>query len=218
MTADGTPRFLKDPFSGISHGVGLVLALVGSGWLLGNARDFVSLATLGIYTACLVVLYAASTIYHLVLAGERLTRALRLFDHVAIFLFVAGTSTPVLVRGLSGNTRVAMLAVMWGVAAVGIAAKLLWRTAPRALYTMMYVGMGWSVVGAGRALMNGLTPASFALVVAGGVVYTLGAVVYALKWPNPRPERFGFHEIWHLFVLGGSGLHFAAIALLARSG
>jgi hemolysin III len=207
-------RILKDPVSGLSHAAGLLFALMGSAWLVLRARDGATLTTIAVYAASLVVLYAASSLYHLIVAGDRVSRALRLFDHVAIFLFVAGTSTPLLFRALDGRTRVTMLAAMWTLAAAGIAAKVLWRSAPRAVYTAMYVAMGWSVVAVGRALFSGLPLASFACVVGGGVVYTMGAAVYALKWPNPRPPSFGFHEVWHFFVLGGSALHFAAIAQL----
>jgi len=204
---------LKDPVSGLSHAIGLLFAVAGSAWLLFRARDAVTLTTLAIYAASLIVLYAASSLYHLIMAGERTSRALRLFDHIAIFLFVAGTSTPLLARALDGTTRVLMLSVMWSLAALGITLKLLWRSAPRAIYTAMYVGMGWSVVAVGRAMLSGLPLASLVCVVGGGGVYTIGAAVYALKWPNPRPPTFGFHEVWHFFVLGGSALHFAAIAL-----
>lgn len=207
-------RVLKDPVSGLSHAAGLLLALFGSVWLLLRASNAATLTTFGVYAASLIMLYAASSLYHLIVAEDRVTRALRLFDHVAIFLFVAGTSTPLLFRALAGGTRVAMLSAMWGLAAVGIASKLLWRSAPRAIYTAMYVAMGWSVVAVGRALFGGLSGACFACVVGGGLVYTMGAVVYALKWPNPKPPTFGFHEVWHFFVLGGSALHFAAIAQL----
>jgi hemolysin III len=205
--------YLKDPVSGLSHAAGLLLALVGAGFLLGRAHDAASVTVSAIYGACLIVLYTASSIYHLMPAGERLTRGLRLFDHIAIFLFVAGTSTPVLHHALTGRARIAMLGVMWGLAFAGVIMKLTWRSAPRAIYTLMYVGMGWSVLGAFHALRS-LPMISLACVIGGGIVYTLGAVIYALKWPNPRPPTLGFHEIWHFFVLGGSVLHFIAIAQL----
>lgn len=205
--------YLKDPVSGFSHAAGFLLALVGAGFLVGRAHGAPSITVAAVYGACLVVLYAASSIYHLIPAGERLTRALRMFDHIAIFLFVAGTSTPVLHHALTGRARVVMLCVMWGLAFAGVVMKLTWRSAPRAIYTAMYVGMGWSVLGAFDAL-RALPMISLFCVIAGGVVYTLGALVYALKWPNPKPPTFGFHEVWHFFVLGGSVLHFIAIARL----
>jgi hemolysin III len=208
-------RVLRDPVSGLSHGLGLVFALVGTGWLLAQARGAAMVTTYMIYAACLVALYTASTVYHLVPGSERIVKRLQLLDHAAIFLFVAGTSTPVLFHALAGGKRVLMLALLWGLAVAGVTITLLWRSAPRVITTAMYVGMGWSVVLVGPTLMASLSPACSALVIAGGVVYTIGAIVYATKWPNPRPPVFGFHEVWHMFVLGGSALHFAAIALLA---
>ena len=207
---------LKDPVSGLSHAVGALLAVIGSSWLLLGGHDRATLATLFVYAACLVSLYAASSLYHLIPAGERVTRALRMLDHIAIFLFIAGTATPVLYSGLDGRVRSVMLLLIWALAGAGILVKLLWRSAPRAIYTAMYVGMGWSVVLVGRPLLDTLSRGALACVVAGGVVYTLGAVVYALKRPNLRPPHLGFHELWHFCVLGGSALHFAAIALLVH--
>jgi hemolysin III len=208
-------RALRDPFSGLSHAFGLVLGACGSIWLFAQAQSLGARIAIAVYAACLVALYAASTLYHLVDAGEHVTRRLRLFDHSAIFLFVAGTSTPVLFHGLRGGQRVIMLSLLWGLAVIGVGLKVFAPSAPRALSTAMYVGMGWSVVVVAPALVAALSPACLACVAVGGVVYTAGAVVYATKWPDPRPPVFGFHEVWHLFVLAGSALHFAAIALLA---
>ncbi|MGZ5970706.1 MAG: PAQR family membrane homeostasis protein TrhA, partial [Polyangiales bacterium] len=150
-------RVLRDPVSGLSHGLGLVFALVGSGWLLAQARGGAMLATYAIYAACLVALYAASTVYHLVPGSERVIKRLQLLDHAAIFLFVAGTSTPVLFHALAGGKRVVMLALLWGLAVAGVTIKLLWRSAPRVLSTAMYVAMGWSVVLVAPALMASLS-------------------------------------------------------------
>lgn len=208
---------VKDPVSGLTHLAGCAIALLGVGWLLGRApHDWGTILTSATYGACLVTLYAASAVYHLVIADERITRKLRLLDHIAVFLLVAGTCTPVFYRAFSGRTRVVMLATVWVVAFAGVAFKLLWANAPRWLYTLLYVAMGWSfVLQWGKVL---LPRSALTLVLVGGVVYTLGALVYALKRPDPFPKVFGFHEIWHLFVLFGSVLHFAAIALLTSTG
>jgi len=204
---------VKDPVSGLSHLAGCVVALGGVAWLLVRGpHDVGTVLTSATYGICLVVLYAASAIYHLVIANEKVTRRLRLFDHVAIFLMVAGTCTPVFFRAFTGTTRVVMMLVVWSVALAGIAFKLLWREAPRWLYTTLYVAMGWGIVLQWSKLL--LPSGALALVLAGGVTYTVGALVYAIKRPNPFPNVFGFHEIWHLFVLGGSVLHFVAIAQL----
>jgi hemolysin III len=204
---------LKDPFSGLSHLAGFVVALAGLGWLAIRGGGDASRGIM-IYGASLLALYAASSAYHLVVAGERTTRMLRALDHLAIFFLIAGTCTPLFCRAFDGGARTAMLAGIWGAAAAGIAMRLLWRRAPRALYTALYVAMGWMVVLRWQVVQHALPTTALVLVVAGGLVYTLGAVVYALRRPDPFPSLFGFHEIWHLFVLGGSALHFAAVASL----
>ena len=166
------------------------------------------------YAACSTALYAASAAYHLVDFGDAVTARLRRLDHAAIFLMIAGTATPVLAHALSGTSRTLMLAAVWGVAIAGMLFRTLWLGAPRWLYTAAYVGAGWVVLLRWKAVVSGIPPFALAFVIAGGVVYTLGALVYALKWPDPLPERFGFHEIWHLFVLAASTLHFVAVARL----
>jgi hemolysin III len=203
-------RLVKDPVSGFSHLAGLFVALVGVGFLVGRALDVPRV----VYGVCLVALYAASSAYHLFVASDRVTARLRRLDHIAIFLMVAGTCTPVFHHALSGRARVVMLVGIWTAAAIGVAFKLLWMSAPRWLYTALYLAMGWAVVLQWSAVVHGLPRAVFAFVIAGGVAYTLGAIVYASKRPDPFPRVFGFHEIWHLFVLAGSTLHFLAIALL----
>ncbi len=208
------PRF-KDPVSGFSHLVGLGLAIAGVSWLV--ARHFAGGrpdTALCIYGGSLIALYAASSAYHLVVAGERTTRALRALDHLAIFLLVAGTCTPVFCTAFDGAARIVMLSVVWGAAFLGVALRLTWRSAPRVVYTTLYVAMGWMLVVRWPDVLRALPTTALILIVAGGAAYTLGAVVYAIRRPNPFPRFFGFHEIWHLFVLGGSALHFAAVASL----
>jgi len=192
--------YLKDPVSGLVHVAGFVFAVIGAGVLLGRARGATSIAVVAIYGACLVLLYAASAVYHLMPAGERLTRALRSLDHVAILLLVAGTSTPLLVHATVGAWRTASLTLIWSLALIGAIVKLAWATAPRAVYTAMYLAIGWSLF----AVLRSLPLATLALVLAGGVVYSVGAVIYARS----------AHRIWHTFVVAGSVLHFAAIVRL----
>jgi hemolysin III len=207
----------RDPVSGYMHLGGLLLSAAGAAWLLPRAGHGVpGLATLGVYAACLLCLYAASSAYHLVAADETVVARLRKLDHVAIFLMIAGTCTPIFFRAFDGATRAGMLAVVWSAAALGILLRVRWMGAPRALYTSIYVGMGWLVVVQGPRAFALLPTPVVALTVAGGVAYTVGAIVYGLKRPDPLPGRFGFHEIWHLFVLAGSALHYAAIFVLSR--
>jgi hemolysin III len=209
-----THRF-KDPVSGFTHLAGLAFAIPGVAWLLARRLDDgPPTPSLYIYGASLIALYAASSAYHLAVAGARTTRALRALDHLAIFFLVAGTCTPVFCEAFSGTVRTAMLTAVWGAAIAGIAVRLAWRGAPRLVHTSLYVAMGWLLVLRWRDVLRALPETALILVIAGGATYTLGAVVYAIQRPNPWPRRFGFHEIWHVFVLGGSAFHFAAVASL----
>ena len=205
----------RDPVSGYSHLVGLVLAAIGGLALVACARAPAAVATSATYGACLVALYAASSAYHLVPGDAALIHRLRRLDHSAIFLMIAGSCTPVFWCAFEGPARAWMLCGIWAIAIVGIAFRLLWMSAPRFLYTSMYVAMGWLFVVRGTSGFHALPTPVLTFIVAGGLTYTLGAVVYALKRPNPFPRVLGFHEIWHLFVLGGSALHYVAILLLA---
>ncbi len=191
-------EYLKDPVGGFLHVAGFVLALVGGGVLLGRARG--PLVVLTIYVVALIAVYAASAIYHLMPAGERLTRALRLVDHVAISFFVAASSTPLLFRALEGTSRLVALLVIWGLALVAAIVKLAWANPPRIVYTAMYLTMGWSMLFALHTLPTTL----LALVLGGGIAYTFGAVIYART----------SYRFWHSFVLVGSALHYVAIAQL----
>jgi hemolysin III len=214
--SEGASRWrAREPVSGYSHLTGLGLAFAGAVVLLVRAEyRGASVGVVLVYAACLLALYAASSAYHLLRGGNRLTRTLRKLDHAAIFLMIAGTCTPVFWYAFGGGTRTLMLGVIWILAVLGIVLRLLWLSAPRLLYTAMYVAMGWTFVIAGPRGFHALPGSVVVLVLAGGVTYTAGAVVYATRRPDPFPAVFGFHEIWHLFVLGGSALHYAAIAAL----
>ena len=207
---------LKDPVSGLTHLAGCLLGAFGAVFLVvrGDAHGAM-LAAQVIYGLCLTALYAASATYHLVDAPEGWTRRLRLLDHAAIFFLVAGTCTPIFLRAFAGRERIIMLCAIWSVAFLGVAFKLLWRGAPRLLYTAVYLAMGWGVVMRWPTVAAALPRATLLLVVAGGATYSLGALVYSFKRPDPFPRVFGFHEIWHLFVLAGSTFHYAAVASLA---
>ena len=162
---------LKDPVSGLSHFAGLIVAIVAVSFLLGYvyARgDRAQLLTTAAYGLSLVALYTSSSVYHLVFASPRVTRWLRLLDHSAIYLLIAGTSTPVFHRAFHGAMHGAMLAIVWGLAALGIGLKLAWRGAPRLLYTSIYVAMGWLAVVRWSDIARELPGTVLGLVVAGG--------------------------------------------------
>jgi hemolysin III len=207
----------RDPFSGYSHLTGLALGFVGAVLLLVLRRDHgtASMLTALVYGVCLVNLYASSSVYHLLPSEGAMRARLRKLDHAAIFLMIAGTCTPIFWRAFDGGARAVMLSGIWVLAAAGIVFRFVWLSAPRLLYTLVYLAMGWMFVVQGPRGFHALPGLALSLVLVGGLTYTLGAVVYALKRPNPFPPVFGFHEIWHLFVLAGSAFHYAAIATLA---
>ena len=203
---------LREPVSGLTHLGGAVAALVGQIVLLVLGGPGVEkVVSVLVYGLSLVGLFSASAVYHLVNAGPKVTAALRKLDHSAIYLLIAGTYTPFCMLAFEGFFRWGMLAIVWTFAAVGIAVKLFYMGAPRWLSAVIYVLMGWLCLMAAGEMTSALTPFSLGWMIAGGVIYTLGAVVYATKIFNFVPGKFGFHEVWHLFVLLGAGAHFLAV-------
>ncbi len=202
-------RIFKDPVSSSTHFAGFLAALVGAFYLLLHAgTDPAKVASLGIYGASLVLLFLASSCYHFFDIGARGNQWLRRLDHSAVFLLIAGTYVPVLVHTLEGSWRVAMLLSVLGLTAAGLIFKLVWLEAPRWLSTVSYVALGWFVLIPAADIFPNLPAGSAAWLVGGGVAFMLGALIYGTKRPDPWPERFGFHEIWHVFVLAGAGAHF----------
>ena len=205
---------LREPVSGLTHLVGVVLALVGLGVLLvrasgaGRVDQFVAF---GVFGCSLVALYAASTLYHLLPVSPATVARLRKLDHVAIFVLIAGTYTPICVLALEGGWSVGVLGLVWTLALCGGLLKVFWMDAPRWLSVGLYLAMGWLAVIAASAIFQAVPPGGIAWILGGGLIYSVGAVIYGLKWPDIRPGVFGFHELWHLFVLAGSACHFWAM-------
>jgi hemolysin III len=201
----------RDPVSGLTHLGGAIAALVGQIVLLIVGWHGVEkVASALIYGLSLIGLFSASATYHLVNAGPKVTKILRKLDHSAIYLLIAGTYTPFCLNAFTGFFRWGLLAIIWGIAIVGILVKLFYMGAPRWLSAGIYVLMGWLCVSAAGQL-SALTPSTLAWMITGGVIYTLGAIVYATKIFNFVPGKFGFHEVWHIFVLLGAAAHFVAV-------
>lgn len=203
----------REPWSGYSHAVGAVIGIFGTVALLwAGAGDPSRQVALGAYGVSLVLLFAASASYHLYSGQAATLKWLHRLDHSAIFLLIAGTYTPIAVAVLEGSLRVAVLAGAWGLAALGITLKLAFGPGPRKLAVLPYLVMGWLALPLVWKLAQLLPVAALGWLVAGGVAYSVGAVIYATRRPNPLPGRFGFHEIWHFFVIGGASLHYTLIA------
>ncbi len=205
----GMRRQPKEPISCYSHLIGVLLSIVGLVALIvqsaGNPWHVVGFS---VYGASLILLYSASTTYHWLALSPRGEDLLRRLDHAAIFILIAGTYTPVCLVTLRGGWGWSLFGVIWSLALAGIALKLFFEHLPRWPTSMLYLGMGWLAVVAIAPLIRNLPLGGLMWLAAGGAFYTVAAVIYAMQRPNPLPEVFGFHEIFHLFVLAGSALHF----------
>ncbi|MCS6868856.1 MAG: hemolysin III family protein [Thermus sp.] len=202
---------VREPFNALSHALGVPLALLGTALLLLLApkEAWPALLTFGLTMA---LTFGASALYHALRVGEKTLAWLRRLDHAAIFLFIAGSYTPFLAEGLSQGLRPFALGLVWGLALLGVGFRLFFLKAPRWLYTLAYLGLGWlSVLFLPRLELPFPT---FVLMAASGVFYTLGALVYGKKRPDPWPGRVGFHGLWHLLVLLGSFLMYLAVLSL----
>ena len=200
---------IREPVNGATHFIGLLLAGAGTILLLRMAQGPNELLAFGVYGATLILLFGASTLYHTLTVPERRGRALRTLDHIAIYFLIAGTYTPVALVTLRGPLGWTLLAAVWLTALAGIPFKLFFLDAPVWLSTGTYLAMGYLALVAVVPIARAVSFRGLSWLIAGGVAYTIGAVVYARQRPDPFPGRFGHHEIWHLLVLAGSGCHFA---------
>ena len=211
---------LREPVNGLTHLFAAVAASVGLVALAYLAKDDpAKLASLIIYGSTLVLMFSASAAYHLIRAGPRITLLLRKLDHSAIYLLIAGTYTPICLHYFTGFWRLGFLAVIWSLGLAGIAAKSVVIRAPRWITAGIYLLMGWLSVAAVGEIIAAMPAGALAWLLAGGVFYTGGAVIYILKKPDPVPGAFGFHEIWHIFVILGAFSHLALmLAYIAPGG
>ncbi|OOQ48205.1 hypothetical protein AFM16_37195 [Streptomyces antibioticus] len=213
-TRAGDPgSVLRPRLRGRLHAAAAPLVLAAGIVLIALAPAGAGRAAAVVYAATGFVLFATSAVYHLGAWGPRAELALRRVDHTNIFLITAGSYTPIAVAALTGFEQAAILAWVWTGAAAGIALRLGWRTAPRALTTGLCIALGWSVVPVLSSLFAASTAAGVLIVVGGGL-YTLGGIVYAARWPDPSPRWFGFHELFHLFTITAWTCQYIGIVLL----
>jgi hemolysin III len=206
------PPEAKPRLRGVFHQWAFVVSLVAGAVLVARAPSARAAAVGGIYAAALAGMFGASALYHRVAWPPSLRPWLRRLDHSMIFVLIAGTSTPVIVLILEGVLPIVVLAVVWGGALAGLVLNLVWISAPRRLVVSVYVVLGWvGIVLLPEVVRSaGLAPA--VLFVAGGGLYTVGAVIYTRRRPDPLPAVFGFHELFHVFVIAAAVAHFVAIA------
>lgn len=203
---------LHEPFESISHAVGAALAAVGLVVLLVQAEGARQATAYAVYGASLVALYVASSLYHGLPVGERGRSRLRRLDHSAIFLLIAGTYTPPALLAFEPAWGWSILGVVWGLAALGILVRTALPSPPRRLLTGLYLAMGWLAIVGVQPLLETFPLEALVWLLAGGLAYTVGAAIYAARWPDPLPEHVGYHGVWHLFVLAGSAAHYVFVA------
>lgn len=206
---------IKDPGSALTHFIAFVGSAAAAAPLLMKAAaepdaSRLQIAALAVFIVSMILLYAASTVYHTLDISEKVNRLLRKLDHMMIFILIAGTYTPVCVLVLGDKTGWSLLALVWGIAIAGMIINALWITCPKWVSSLIYIAMGWVCVLAFGKITAALPKSAFIWLLTGGIIYTAGGIIYALKLPifNARFKYFGSHEIFHLFVMGGSLCHY----------
>jgi len=202
---------LREPVSGLTHLFGAFMSIIALAILVTNAafnKNIWGVVAFSIFGASLILLYSASSIYHLSWFSEKAIRVLRRIDHSMIYILIAGSYTPICLMALRGPWGWSIFGTIWGFAIIGILVKNFWFNAPRWLSTLFYILMGWLLIIAIFPLSKVLPSGGMFWLFAGGIAYTVGGVLYATKWPKIPSKYFSFHETFHLFVLLGSFCHF----------
>jgi len=208
------PAVLRPSMRGSFHRASIPVAVVLTVILAVRASTGGDRAAVIIYGICVTAMLTVSGVYHSPRYASRNRRLLRRLDHSMILVGTAGTYTAVIVLGLDGTTRVVLLVVAWTIAAIGVAIRMLWLDAPSGLVAAVYLVAGWQLVLDLPAYVRGLTDVELLLLAIGGGLYSIGAVVYALKRPNPWPSVFGYHEIFHTLVVAAAFAHWSSVFLL----
>ena len=209
---------IREPGSAITHFIGMMMAITAATPLMVKVAlesDSTAFAAMAVFICSMIALYGASALYHSVTVKENILKVFRKVDHMMIFVLIAGTYTPGCLIVLGGREGYTLLSVVWGVAAVGMLIKACWVTCPKWFSSIIYIAMGWICLAVFGTLWDTLPRGAFLWLLAGGIIYTAGGVIYALKLPifNSRHKYFGSHEIFHLFVMGGSVCHFVFMYL-----
>lgn len=206
-------NYIKEPGSAITHFIAMLMAIFAAVPLLIKATrepHRIYIISITVYAVSLILLYAASATYHTFDCSKKVNTLLKKIDHMMISILIAGSYTPICLLVLKGKTGLILFSVVWGAALLGILIKAFWIYCPKWISSALYIGMGWTCVLAFTQILNSMSPAAFGWLLAGGIIYTVGGVIYALKLPlfSNMHKNFGNHEIFHIFVMLGSACHF----------
>lgn len=204
---------IREPGSAITHFIGMMMAIIAATPLMVKAAtdaDHIVFIAMAVFIGSMVALYGASALYHSVTVKDNILKMFRKLDHMMIFVLIAGSYTPVCLVILGDRRGYTLLAAVWSIAIAGMIIKMCWITCPKWFSSILYIAMGWACLAVFGTLWNTLSRSAFLWLLAGGILYTAGGVIYALKLPifNEKHKDFGSHEIFHLFVMGGSVCHF----------
>lgn len=204
---------IREPGSAITHFIGMMMAIMAATPLLTKAAvgaDRIAFIAMAVFIGSMVGLYGASAVYHSVTVKDSILKVFRKLDHMMIFVLIAGSYTPVCLVVLGNRLGYTLLGVVWGIAVVGMFINMCWITCPKWFSSIIYIAMGWACLAVFGTLWSTLSRSAFLWLLAGGIIYTVGGIIYALKLPifNAKHKNFGSHEIFHLFVMGGSICHF----------
>ncbi|MDP3684316.1 MAG: hemolysin III family protein [Ignavibacteria bacterium] len=204
-------KSFHDPISGLTHFVGIIFSIIGLVALLTRTSGVFTIyhtVSFSVFGGAMILLYTISTLYHWLPLSEKNLILFRKIDHIMIFIFIAASNTPICIISIRGIWGWSILTSVWVFTLGGFFLKIFWLNAPRYLYTSLYLIMGWMIVAAIYPLTKVMQVQGIVWLALGGIFYSIGAIIYAMKKPDPYPGKFGFHEIFHLFIMAGSFCHF----------
>jgi hemolysin III len=208
---------VKPRLRGWLHTGALPLTLVAGFALVALGPTLQARLASAVYAVTSALLFGISATYHRSELGPKLAEFLRRVDHANIYLIIAGTYTPFALLAMEGVAQVAVLSVIWAGALTGVLFRVFWMSAPRWLYTVLYLALGWTAIFVMPQLLEGAGVAAVVLVAVGGVFYSAGAVVYGLRRPDPSPQWFGFHEVFHAFTVAAYLVQYIAVSIVVYS-
>ncbi|UFU00699.1 hemolysin III family protein [Radiobacillus kanasensis] len=205
--------YIREPINGLTHLFGAILSFVGLLAMVIKADSAVSIAAVIIFGISMILLYSASATYHMVIAKQQVIAFLRRLDHSMIYVLIAGTYAPFCLVALDNWVGITLFSVISSIAVLGVLFKMIWFHSPRWLSTALYIGMGWMIVFAAGPLTGTVDSVGLLLLLLGGVLYTIGGIIYGTKPKFLESKYMGFHEIFHIFILLGSLAHFFSVYL-----